>query len=145
MKTIKTELGLRFSQYLHKCKQLFLVAHQTANSATLSKNSLSTGLDLLLMVRQLPIWTSPLKASIWRVAIVSKFTKTNFYMFSTAKNLNLLSPLYKRFKKTRKNFRMPPQKKPPKNGFSFYMDDYIPGLKRQGIQINHKRTFFLVS
>ena len=65
-------------------------------------------------------------------------------MFSTAKNLNLLSPLYKRLKKTRKNFRMPPQKKPPKNGFSFYMDDYIPGLKRQGIQINHKRTFFLL-
>ena len=34
---------------------------------------------------------------------------------------------------------MPPQKKPPKNGFSFYMDEYIPDLKRKGIQINHKR------
>ena len=48
------------------------------------------------------------------------------------------------FKKLEIFFRMPPQKKPPKNGFSFYMDEYIPGLKRQGIQINHKRTFFLV-
>jgi len=34
---------------------------------------------------------------------------------------------------------MPAVKKPPKNGFSFYMDEYIPDLKRQGIRINHKQ------
>lgn len=33
---------------------------------------------------------------------------------------------------------MPPVKKPPKNAFSFYMDEHIPRLVQQGIKINHK-------
>lgn len=33
---------------------------------------------------------------------------------------------------------MPPVKKPPKNAFSFYMDDFIPDLVAKGIRINHK-------
>jgi len=34
---------------------------------------------------------------------------------------------------------MPPVKKNLKNGFNFYMDDYIPELRRQGIVIDHKQ------
>ena len=37
--------------------------------------------------------------------------------------------------------KMAPQKKPPKNAFSFYMDEYIPELKKRGVKINHKRKF----
>ena len=28
---------------------------------------------------------------------------------------------------------MPPVKKPPKNAFSFYMDEFIPRLKTEGL------------
>ena len=33
---------------------------------------------------------------------------------------------------------MPPVKKPPKNPFSFYMDEHIPRLRMEGIVIGHK-------
>ena len=36
---------------------------------------------------------------------------------------------------------MAPPKKPPKNAFSFYMDEFIPDLKKKGVKINHKREF----
>ena len=35
---------------------------------------------------------------------------------------------------------MAPVKKPPKNAFSFYMDEHIPRLRAEGINIGHKES-----
>ena len=43
---------------------------------------------------------------------------------------------------------MAPVKKPPKNAFSFYMDEHIPRLRAEGINIGHKESrekIFLIS
>ena len=36
--------------------------------------------------------------------------------------------------------KMAPVKKPPKNAFSFYMDEHIPRLRAEGINIGHKES-----